>query len=197
MPSKRIAVRTGGAAWRRLWQPVGAVCVLTLWGAAFAEELAEPLAGPNLAGPTTISKIVNADHEIAIRGYALFDRKTCAGLEPPAVDLDVPPGHGVVCLRRNNHMPLRLLQEGAPLRCLGKITSGLRVIYLPHHGYTGADTMRYTVHYHPRKITYTANLIVVPDVPPSPGAVWADISGAAGDAPQSPGPIPPCPAPVS
>jgi hypothetical protein len=44
---------------------------------------------------------------------------------------------------------------------------------------------------------FSFNLTLVPDTTPSRNAVPADISAPADDTPQSPGPIPACPALVS
>jgi hypothetical protein len=138
-----------------------------------------------------------ADHQVVIRSHVLFD-SNCVSLEPPVIDLDAPPGRGVLCQRRVDDIVINVLQPGSPLRCLGKKTSGVLVVYLPRHGYTGADTVRYIVHFPGRSpVTYTANLVIVPDTPPSSGAVPADISAPADDAPQSPGRLPLCPALVS
>ena len=140
-----------------------------------------------------MSRTGKADHERPLMGYARFDRN-CVGTELPIIDLDVPPSHGVVCLRRSD-IRLQNVYGSPDQHCLGQKVSGVRIVYLPRHGYTGADTFRYTVHLRVR-ITNTYNLTIEPDAPPSPDAVPADIS-AADDTPQSPGPIPACPALVS
>jgi hypothetical protein len=142
------------------------------------------------------SKTVKANHEIALRNHGRHDpRNDCAGLEPPAIDLDVPPGHGVVCLRRANFT----IKWACPdQRCVGRNANGVSVVYLPRHGYTGADQLRYTVRSPRGPMTYSVSLTIEPDSPPSPGVVPADISSPASAAtPQAPGPIPMCPALVS
>jgi hypothetical protein len=189
MLSKRTPVRTRRTALRLFISAVGVVC---LCRAAVAGESTDTPAGPSPPWPTTFSKIGNADHQIGIVRYPSFDSKTCAGREPSAIDLDVPPAHGIVCLRYRNDRPILFSYPwpGAPLHCRGKIVPSLGVIYLPYRGYTGPDTFRYTVRGH-NAITYTANVTVVPDVPPSPNAMPADIAPA-GDIPQAPGPIHPC-----
>jgi hypothetical protein len=174
---------------------VAAAGVLCLCRAVLAEEPA----GSNLAVPATISKIGNADHELMVRGHAHADRN-CVGREPPDIHLDAPPRHGVLCLRRADDVPIVYLLPGATDRdrdCLGKRVSGVRLFYLPQHGYTGADTFRYTALFSQRyRFTRDVNLIIVPDVPPAPNAVPADIAPA-GDTPQAPGAIPACTALVS
>jgi hypothetical protein len=186
---------------------VGVVCALSLCLAAFAQNLPWPAPPPkSLPWPSppsrsqTLSKTVNADHQIGIFRYSYFDSKTCAGREPPsAIDLNLPPSHGVVCLRRRNDRPIEFqppsLWPDAPLHCRGKIAPSLGVIYLPYRGYTGPDTFRYTVRSR-NPITSTVNVTVVPDVPPSPDAIPADIAPS-DDTPQAPGPIRPCTALVS
>jgi hypothetical protein len=195
MPSKRTAVLTRRTARRTF---IGAAGVLCLCRAALAEESAAAPALPNLAEPAVLSKFGNANHEIMVRGHTQTD-ENCVFRQLPDLRLDAPPRHGVLCLRPADDVPIRYLLSGATERgrlCLGKRVSGVRIFYLPHHDYTGADTFRYTALFSKRyRFTRDVNLMILPDVP-SPGAVPADLAPA-GDTPQAPGPIPPCAALVS
>lgn len=144
----------------------------------------------------TLSRTGKADHELMVWGHGTLNPTDCSPLEPPpAIDLEAPPGHGILCLRPANYLIGNTFGEAD--YCLGKKTSGVYVIYLPRHGYTGADTLRYTARPPRGRITVNANLTIVPDTPPSPGPVPADISAPGNDTPQSLGPIPACTALVS
>jgi hypothetical protein len=192
MPSKRTHTL------KRLF---GAVCVLCLCPAAFAQEPVPHTVTtvPWILAPVphtaTVSRTGNADHELLVWTQGLLRPIDCSPVPPPAFDLEVPPSHGIVCLRPTNY-PIGFTW-GLMDHCLGKKGSGVNVIYLPRHGYAGADTLRYTMlaPVYPEKIT--VNLTIVRDVPALPGAVPADISSPANDTPQSSGPIPPCSALVS
>jgi len=188
MPSKRTPVRMRRIGCRAMRLAVGAIGVL-----CFCPAVAEEASLPNLAVPPTLSKFGNANHELMVRGHTQTN-SSCVAVELPDLHLDTPPRHGVLCLRPADDVPIVF---GTSL-CLGKRVSGVRIYYLPRYGYTGADTFRYTALFSKRyRYTRDVNLVIVPDVPPSPGAVPADISGAADDTLQSPGPIPPCTALVS
>jgi hypothetical protein len=187
LSSKQIPIRTRRAGCYALLLIIGTVCVLCPCPAASAEEL-----GP-WGGPTTLSKIGKADHELVIRGYVRTDAN-CAGVEPPAIDLDVPPVHGIVCLRRTDDV---LIEHASNTRCLGRKISGVKVVYLPRRGYAGSDSLRYIIRFPRITITHTANVTIVPDAPASSDAVPGDISAPTDNVPQSPGPIPACTALVS
>jgi hypothetical protein len=151
------------------------------------------------SAPPQPSKTGKANHELVLRTYGKHDpNKDCASLEPPRINLDQPPIHGVVCLRRTDYT-IRWVCSNRSAHCVGRKANGVSVVYLPRHGYIGADTLVYTVHMSPGPVTFNTSLTIEPDAPPSPGAsaVPADISAPAGDTPQSPGPIPMCPALMS
>ena len=218
MGSKRTPVRiqrAGHDAFRLL---ISGAAVLCLCWAAVAEEPAGPSApsprlpwpgiaspgppSPNPPSPSVCSppdqiasKTGKADHEIVLRSHGRHDpRNDCADLEPPAIDLDMPPGHGVVCLRRANYT---IKWACGDLHCVGRKVNGVSVVYFPRPAYTGADQLRYTVHSPRGAMTFSVSLTVEPNDQPSSGAVPADISAPSGDTPQSAGPIPACPALVS
>lgn len=152
MSSKRTPIRARRAGCYALLLIIGTICVLCSCRASFAEEL-----GP-YGGPTTVSKIGKADHELVIRGYARIGAN-CAGVEPPIIELDVAPRHGIVCLRRADDI---LLKYGSGTRCLGHKATGINVVYLPRHGYVGSDSLRYIARFPRRPITHAANVTIVP-----------------------------------
>jgi hypothetical protein len=187
MRSKRTPVRMRRAGCSAIGFAIGAIGALCFCPAAVAGEASLP----NLAEPATLSKFGNANHELMVRAHTQTDTN-CVAVGTPDLHLDASPRHGVLCLRPADDVPIVLASDRAR-PCLGKRVSGVRIYYLPRRGYTGADTFRYTALFSNRyRYTRDVNLIIVPDVPPSPGAVQADVSGTADDAPQSPGPIPLC-----
>lgn len=188
--------RAAGLTSRRLIGAAGALCiggVLCLCQAAFGQDVAKL---QDAGTPKIRSKTGKADHELLLGGHAKFNHVNCASLEPPVIDLDVPPSHGVLCLRREK-IELRFVYQERSLHCVGQKVNGVRIVYMPRRGYTGVDTLRYVVRFQIGPVTYTVNLTIEPNVPPSPGTVPADTTAPAGDAPQSRGPLPVCPALVS
>ncbi len=187
---------------------IGAVGFLCLCPAAFAQQfpsyappwsLAPTAKSPRWPpAPKTLSITGKADHELMLWGAGEMNpgnTADCAPAKPPAIDLDAPPSHGIVCLRPADY----IIGEtyGFNDHCLGKKTSGVYVIYLPRHGYTGADALRYTIRFSKGPATVNFNLTIVPDTTPSPGALPADITAPGNDTSQSLGPIPACTALVS
>jgi hypothetical protein len=185
---------------------IGAVCFLCLSPVAFAQQFPwwtsapwswtpAPKATRWPPAPKTLSVTGKADHELIVGGAGdgLTD---CAPVTPPVIDLDAPPSHGIVCLRPADYVIAETY--GFSDHCLGRKTSGVYVIYLPRHGYTGADSLRYTVRHSRGPATSNLNLTIAPDTSPSPGALPADFSAPGNDPPpQSLGPIPACAALVS
>src|SRR5262249_28374836 len=143
----------------------------------------------------SLSKSGKANHEIALSGHARTDNN-CAAMGTTPIDLDQAPAHGVVCLRPAQ-VTLEYLAPGTPARCRGQKPLGLRVIYLPRHGYVGGDSVRYTVRFKTATMKMDVSLTVLPDAPPSTPAVPADISSPAEETLQQLGPIPLCAALVS
>jgi hypothetical protein len=192
MPSKRTRIWPRRAGRHALPQLIGAACFLCLCLAAFAQQ-------PTCSPPQqTASKTGRADHELVVRSFERHDpNNNCASLEPPRVDLDLPPSHGVVCLRRAQFVIRWVCNTNRSAYCVGRKASGVSLVYRPRHAYTGADELRYTVHLPTGPLTFSVSLTIEQDDPPSPGAMPADISAPAGDMPQSSGPIPLCPALVS
>lgn len=184
MPRRQL-FRRGRGGRQGVLCSLGAVCVLCLGARAVAQDFSRM----NLAAPATISVTGNADHPIAIRDHAYAD-DNCIARDPPAVDVEVPPRYGVVCFRRVDDVSLRYPLPGSAARhCVGERVSGVRIMYLPRNGYTGADMFRYSAYIPQRfRFSYNVNLTIVPDVPPSPGAVRVVI----GDAPQLRGLMPSC-----
>ena len=142
----------------------------------------------NPAVPAAISITGSADHPIVIRDHAHAD-DNCIPRDPPAIDIEAPTRYGLVCLHRVNDVPLRYPLPGSAARhCVGEKVSGVRIVYLPRNGFTGIDMFRYAAFVPQRfRLPYSVTVTIVPDVPPSPGAVQVVIN-----APQLRGLMPPC-----
>jgi hypothetical protein len=142
-----------------------------------------------------LSKSTKAAHELFLQGYAQTD-SNCASVEPPAINLDQPPEHGIVCSRRG-YLYLRNVEDGNLAHCLRRKAFGVHVLYLPRKGYAGKDEVRYTVQFPGTQHKVQVNLTVLPDEPQSRTAVPGDISAPDNEIPQLSGPIPVCTALVS
>ena len=150
---------------------------------------------PAVAQDQHITKTVRAAHDVVLEGYARTN-PSCDGIEPPALYLDKPPDHGLVCFRIGD-MKLHAAIVGNLTQCLGRKIRGVSVVYLSGSEYTGPDDLRYTVVFPEARHGVFVDLTVLPGRPNSPDAVPADISAPASAAPQSSGPIPACTALVS
>jgi len=141
-----------------------------------------------------LRKTTSAGRAINLQGYARADRN-CAGLDPPGITIEVPPEHGVVCLRRDK-MKLDSVIENDLKHCLGRVISGFFVTYLPRRAYVGSDQVLYSVRFPTKEHRVQFDLQVLPY---QRGAVAEprDISDPIDDKAQMPGPIPPCTVPVS
>lgn len=155
--------------------------------------VAKPPAWP--PAPKTYSRAVTTDHEVAMD--AVGEETTgCGPADPPVVELEAPPSHGSVCLRHGDYVIRQTY--GFADQCLGKKSSGVFIIYLPHQGYTGADALRYTVRFSTGPVTATINLTILPDPAGSRAVLPADSGAPDHDAAtQPPGPISACIALVS
>jgi hypothetical protein len=145
---------------------------------------------PPIYAQVPLWKVTKAGHEVVIEGYARTNAK-CEPIDPPALSLDQPATHGVVCWRPGT-VWLRKVEEGNLAQCLRHVVRGIHVVYLPRGGYTGSDTVAYTVRFpgidHPVRFDVT----IEPDMAHSPTSVPADISTPADENLQSSGPIPAC-----
>jgi hypothetical protein len=186
MPSEQKSVRTLRVGCLTLQGLIGAVCVLYLCPVAVAQEVGWP--------PITLSETGKANHELGLRPHGHLDASKCVAMEPPVIDLEIPPSHGVLCVRPVE-WELQITYTVETIRCIGHKVWGIRVVYLPRHAYAGdVDTLRYVVRYKDKlgPMTVNYNLTIVPDAPSLFGALPADIGSPADNKPQSPGPIPAC-----
>jgi hypothetical protein len=167
----------------------------SLVGAALALLSCLPVLAQSNIMQRSLSKSVKADHAIVLSGHSHFN-KNCEGGDAPSINLEVAPAHGHLCLRRANVL-LTYIVPGSPPQCLGQKVMGVRVIYLPRHGYTGPDAARYSVHLPRAQVDVDVKVTVVPDDSNSTTKIPADISAPEGDTVQEPGPIPECAALVS
>jgi hypothetical protein len=111
------------------------------------------------------SKTGRADRELQLNGFVRVDGK-CAGMEPPRINLDRPPAHGIVCLRQGD-VVLKYALKGTAARCLGHKAPGIRVFYRPHDGYVGKDEVGFTAHFPDGQINVDVDVTIVPDERPA------------------------------
>jgi len=153
-----------------------ALCAVSILLAGFAADAAEQFVRSGASGDA-----------IVLHDHAGWDR-TCAALAPPSVHLDAPPLHGVVCLRADD-IRVEYVSYGTQTQCIGRLVRGVRLIYRPHAGYTGADGLRYSVQYPKARREVAVNISVLPPAPATSGAAPTSFGAPA---PQAPGTIPPC-----
>jgi hypothetical protein len=153
-----------------------ALAFFSLAAAAFAED------------PCKLKDTTTASKELGVHGYVRTN-ETCEGKEPPEVDLNVPPMGGTACVRpgmvRLHHVSSDRFQH-----CIGKRVRGVFVIYIPFGGFTGLDTMQYTVRTRSSQ-TYEAEITV------EAGEAKAVGASSAPSELHKAGPMPACPALVS
>ena len=117
----------------------------------------------------------------------------CRAVPYPALRLERPPLHGAVCARVAT-ITIRSMYTGTEAQCIGRVVQGLRLIYFPRPGFTGSDSLQYSVQYP----SVSRRVAVSVSVGAGEGVrLPADTVGAGPDTAQSPGPVPPCAGPVS
>jgi len=62
----------------------------------------------SILAQTQLSKSTKAAHEVFLEGYARANNN-CEAIDPPKINVDQPPEHGIVCLRRGGCGCERLL----------------------------------------------------------------------------------------
>lgn len=70
--------------------------------------------------------------------------KACQSVGVPEVILEEAPLHGTVCQRRGMVRAKRLLAGGSS-HCLRQPMPGVQIVYRSNAGFTGPDTLRYTL----------------------------------------------------
>jgi hypothetical protein len=138
-----------------------------------------------------LKKTATASKELRVHGYT-HTNDTCESKEPPPeIDLNIPPTGGTACMRPgmvhlHNVWPDRIQH------CLGKRVPGVFVIYIPFEGFTGIDTMQYSVRVQPSQPrTYEAEIKV------EAGQATAAGASSPPSELQKAGAMPACPALVS
>lgn len=116
-----------------------------------------------LAQDQHLTRTTVADRQVTILGYARSN-PACEGVDPPSLYVDNPPEHGNLCYRESK-VKLQEAIVGNLTHCVGRQIPGIVVIYVPQSGYTGPDSMRYTV------IFPQARHVVFVDVMVTPGEV--------------------------
>lgn len=166
---------------------LGMVAVLTVAGAAALAASAQ--AGDRSAEQVTRTGAAN--RPVVIREHAGWDRD-CAAIAPPALTLDTPPRHGFVCARAED-ITIKSMVVGTEAHCIGRLVRGVRLIYRPDAGFSGADDLRYAALYPSLRRSVAVNVTVGGQATPAAvaGSVPAAMTSAASSH-QAAGPVPPC-----
>ena len=180
---------------RRIFDRRGCKHYLILSGALCAAALAAFLAAfvlPARADEEQLVKAGAANRPLLIREHAAWNMD-CRAVPYPTVRLERPPRHGAVCARTAD-ITIRTMYAGTEAQCIGRVVQGLRLIYFPRPGFTGRDRLQYSVQYPSvrRSVSVSVSVGAGQGVMLPAGTV-----GAAAEAGQMPGPVPPCEAPVS
>jgi hypothetical protein len=149
------------------------------------------LAAASAADFYKLKMTATASKELRVHAYTHTDA-TCESKEPPPeIELNIPPTGGVACVRPGM-VRLQYPWSDRIEHCIGKRISGVFVIYIPFAGFTGPDTMQYTVRVQPSPTrTYEAEITVVA------GQATAASASSPPSELQKAGAMPACPALVS
>jgi hypothetical protein len=160
--------------------PVGAIMLALCAG----------LACPARAADEEIARTAQADHSVVIREHAGWNME-CEAIAHPALYLNEPPRHGSICARLQD-IKIRSIFAGTEAQCIGRVVSGVQLIYRPDAGFVGDDRLRYAAQY-PSVLRPVAVLVKVASFPPAtPHASPSGLSVPVPPARQAPGQVPPC-----
>lgn len=102
------------------------------------------LSSPALADQSsTLRRTVPSDSDTVI-GIGTRWNKACQSVGVPEVILEEAPLHGTVCQQRGMVRANRLLAGGSS-HCLQQPMPGVQIVYRSDAGFTGRDTLRYTL----------------------------------------------------
>jgi hypothetical protein len=87
--------------------------------------------------------------------------KACESIGIPDVRIETPPANGFVCIRRAKVTPRHVIFGGAQ-HCLGIAMSGIKIVYQSRSGFTGPDTLTYTLKFPRGDQTLAADIRVKP-----------------------------------
>jgi hypothetical protein len=94
-------------------------------------------------------------------GIGVRWNKTCESIGIPDVRIDTTPAHGFLCIRRAEVTPQHVIFGGAR-HCFGIPMNGLEIIYQSRSGFTGADTLTYTLKFPRGDYTLAVDIRVKP-----------------------------------
>jgi hypothetical protein len=127
----------------------------------------------------------------AVVGTGVRWNKACQSTGVPQVWLDIAPEHGFVCIRIGTVRPRNIFFGGSD-QCLKTPMDGAQVIYRSRSGFTGIDSIGYTLKF-PKG---DRRLAVAISVMPNTGPAMPQDSPALFER-QTSGPVPECAALVS
>lgn len=160
-----------------------ALCVLGLCSAAVTQAVSQ-ITLSNPPGARDLALLDRTDHQLLLNTHGDLDPPTCEVRPLPAIDLEVAPAHGAVCVRRKQET-----FGGAGTGCTAFKAAAVAVFYVPHRGYNGTDKLRYAVRSDKGPDSFGYTVGVANDVSPTP-----TMQPGAGqvEPPQPLGLVPPC-----
>jgi hypothetical protein len=148
------------------------------------------LACEALAQEEQLSKSGKVDQQIIIREHAGWNRD-CDAIAHPALFLDEPPRHGRVCVRVEN-IKIHSMFIGTESQCIGRVVTGVQLIYHPDAGYAGYDDLRYIIQYPLGRRAVSVFVTMAAAAPGGPSAAPSGLTAPMPGMQQSSGPVPVC-----
>lgn len=143
------------------------------------------LSSPALAEQSwNLRRTVPSDSDTVI-GVGTRWNKACQSVGVPEVILEEAPLHGTVCQQRGMVRAKRLLAGGSS-HCLQQPMPGVQIVYRSDAGFTGRDTLRYTLKFPRFNHLHRVDIDVRP-LAAAPGGYAMPPSPR-----QQPGPMPIC-----
>lgn len=124
---------------------------------------------PAYGDDTIHEKTVVSGKQVIVGGGARFNKECEAG-PPPIITLGKAPEHGVACVRIAEITPQKFIDGqlkgtlfGTATHCVNRAIKGVNLVYESFPGFTGEDTLTFTLHYPRRESTYAEHITVLPD----------------------------------
>src|SRR5262245_46654335 len=96
------------------------------------------LAAASAAEIQRLKKTANAHKELRVQGQANFNGDICESRGAlPKIELNIPPKGGTVCMRPGMVRVQNIWAGTNNQHCIGKMVSGVFVIYTPFRSFTG------------------------------------------------------------
>jgi hypothetical protein len=134
---------------------------------------------------------VPSDRSVLIREHAGWN-EDCRAIAHPPLYLVSPPQHGKICARAQE-IRITSIYAGTESQCIGRLVSGVKLIYQPDNSYSGGDTMVYAVQYPSRLRTISVKVTSATNAPGKLNVAETEFFVTTTQPRQMPGLVPDCP----